>query len=209
MKDAVKNFDWEFNLIESEAVNAWCMPGGKIVFYTGILPLTKNRDGLAVVMAHEIAHAIANHGNERMSQGLMTQLGGMALAKAIEEKPEQTQQLYMAAFGLGSQVGVLLPYSRLHEYEADELGLIFMTMAGYDPNEAVAFWQRMSDMSGPKPPEFISTHPADKNRIEQIKKLLPKMEKYKPGNIGKEASADKDSRTKTDDNKSAGRDRSK
>ncbi len=179
MQQELKNFEWEFKLVESEEINAWCMPGGKIVVYTGILPLTKNEDGLAVVLGHEIAHAIAKHGNERMSQGLMTQLGGMAMAKALEQKPEKTKQLYMAAFGLGAQFGVLLPYSRLHEYEADEIGLTLMTMAGYDPQEAVTFWERMSKMGGQKPPEFISTHPADKKRIANLKKLQKKMEKYK------------------------------
>ncbi|MFP4547029.1 MAG: M48 family metallopeptidase [Fidelibacterota bacterium] len=215
MEDKIGNFDWEFKLIESEEVNAWCMPGGKIVVYTGILPLTQNEAGLAVVMAHEIAHAIANHGNERMSQGLMTQLGGMALSKAIEEKPEETKQLYMAAFGLGAQFGIMLPYSRLHEYEADELGLIFMTMAGYDPQQAVGFWQRMSKQgSGQKPPEFASTHPADDKRIANLKKLLPKMEKYKPGETSDRNEREKEDRQKDNDEKDsskkdAGRDRSK
>jgi predicted Zn-dependent protease len=180
MESELKNFEWEFKLVESDEINAWCMPGGKIVVYTGILPLTKSEAGLAVVLGHEIGHAIAKHGNERMSQSLMTQLGGVALAKALEEKPEQTKQLYMAAFGLGSQYGVLLPYSRLHEYEADELGLTLMTIAGYDPGESINFWERMTELgSGQKPPEFASTHPSDKKRIAKMKKLLPKMEKYK------------------------------
>lgn len=179
LEDELKNYDWEFNLVESNEVNAWCMPGGKVVFYTGILPLTKDESGLAVVMGHEIAHAIAEHGNERMSQGLLTQIGGVALAVAIREEPEQTQQLWMNAFGIGSQLGVLLPFSRLHESEADHLGLIFMSMAGYNPNHAVSFWRRMSEMKGGQtPPEFISTHPSDENRIAQIEKLLPEALKY-------------------------------
>ena len=182
MSHELKNYDWEFNLVESEEVNAWCMPGGKVVFYTGILPITQDESGIAVVMGHEIAHAVAQHGNERMSQGLVTQLGGMALSKALEEKPEQTQQLWMAAFGIGAQVGVLLPYSRLHESEADHLGLIFMAMAGYDPNAAVGFWQRMAKMKGGQaPPEFLSTHPSDQTRIENIKALIPEAMQYYKG----------------------------
>ncbi len=176
LEDDLKNYAWEFNLIESNDINAWCMPGGKVVFYTGILPLTKNENGLAVVMGHEIAHAIAEHGNERMSQGLIAQAGGIALAVAINDKSEQTQQLWMNAFGAGAQLGVLLPFSRLHESEADHLGLIFMSMAGYNPNHAVSFWQRMSEIKGGQtPPEFISTHPSDENRIAQIEKLLPEV----------------------------------
>ncbi len=175
----LKNYEWDFNLVESNEVNAWCMPGGKVVFYTGILPLTKNENGLAVVMGHEIAHAIAQHGNERMSQGLMAQLGGVALAVAVREKPEKTQQLWMGAFGAGAQLGVLLPFGRLQESEADQLGLIFMSMAGYNPNHAISFWRRMSEMKGGQaPPEFISTHPSDKKRIAQIEKQLPEALKY-------------------------------
>lgn len=179
ISDQLKDYKWEFNLVDSPEANAWCMPGGKVVFYTGILPITKDETGLAVVMGHEIAHAIAEHGNERMSQGLLTQFGGMALAVALEEKPEQTQALWMTAFGLGSQIGVMLPFSRLHESEADRLGLIFMAMAGYNPSEAVDFWQRMADMKGGQaPPEFLSTHPSDATRIEQIKKWLPEAMQY-------------------------------
>ena len=150
-----------------------------MVFYTGILPITKDETGMAVVMGHEVAHAIAEHGNERMSQGMLTQLGGMALSVALQEKPEQTQALWMTAFGVGSQVGVMLPFSRLHESEADRLGLIFMAMAGYNPQEAVAFWQRMASMKGGQaPPEFLSTHPSDATRIDQIKKWLPEAMTY-------------------------------
>ncbi len=175
----LKGFQWEFNLVHSPQANAWCMPGGNVVFYTGILPITKDETGLAVVMGHEIAHAIAEHGNERMSQGLITELGGIALSVALQEKPEQTQALWLTAYGLGSQVGVMLPFSRLHESEADRLGLIFMAMAGYDPEQAVSFWQRMADMKGGQaPPEFLSTHPSDAKRIEQIKKWLPEAMQY-------------------------------
>ncbi|MCX6150877.1 MAG: M48 family metallopeptidase [Ignavibacteriales bacterium] len=179
MSKELNGYSWEFNLVEDPQVNAWCMPGGKVVVYTGILPITKDEAGLATVMGHEIAHAIAKHGDERMSQGLLTQLGGMALEKAIETKPAATQQLFMTAFGLGAQLGVLLPYSRLHESEADHLGLIFMAMAGYDPNQAVPFWQRMAQLGkGQKPPEFLSTHPSDETRISDIQKALPEAMKY-------------------------------
>lgn len=178
----LEGYKWEFNLVESKDVNAWCMPGGKVVIYTGILPVTQNETGLAVVMGHEVSHAIAEHGNERMSQVLLTQLGGMALSEAVKEKPEQTQQLWMAAFGLGAQVGVLLPFSRLHESEADRLGLIFMAMAGYNPREAVAFWSRMQSMSeGNAPPEFLSTHPSHDTRIENLQEAMPEALRYYRG----------------------------
>ncbi|MBN2424076.1 MAG: M48 family metallopeptidase [Calditrichaceae bacterium] len=172
-------YAWEFNLVQDEQVNAWCMPGGKVVVYTGILPVTGDENGLAVVMGHEIGHAIAEHGNERMSQGLLVQMGGIALSKAIEQKPQETQNLFMTAYGLGAQVGVILPYSRSHENEADHIGLIIMAMAGYDPNHAVEFWQRMAANSGGQaPPEFLSTHPSDQKRIDNLKKLLPEALKH-------------------------------
>lgn len=180
--DLLNGYKWEFNLVEDKQVNAFCMPGGKVVVYTGILPVTKNEAGLATVMGHEIGHAIARHGNERMSQGLMAQMGGMALGAALSSRPQETQELFMAAFGLGTQVGILLPYGRLQESEADRLGLIFMAMAGYDPKTAVSFWQRMAAQSGKSaPPEFLSTHPSHSTRIEDIKKSLPEaMAYYKP-----------------------------
>jgi len=174
----LKDYKWEFNLVESEEVNAWCMPGGKVVVYTGILPVTQSEVGLAVVLGHEISHAVAQHGSERMSQGLLAQLGGAALSVALQDKPEKTRQLWMAVYGVGAQVGVLLPYSRTHESEADHLGLIFMAMAGYDPNEAVTFWQRMAASGGQKPPEFLSTHPSDETRIADIKKAIPEAMQY-------------------------------
>ncbi|MDX2130034.1 MAG: M48 family metallopeptidase [Chloroherpetonaceae bacterium] len=182
MADRLNDFAWEFNLVDSPEVNAWCMPGGKVVFYTGILPITKDEEGLAVVMGHEIAHAIAEHGSERMSQGLLTNLGGMAIAQALKDKPQQTQQLFMAAFGLGAQFGLLLPFSRLHESEADKLGLIFMAKAGYNPESAVAFWERMREMKGGQaPPEFMSTHPSDETRIRDLKAQMPEaLRVYKP-----------------------------
>jgi predicted Zn-dependent protease len=182
MAGELADYRWDFNLVESKEVNAWCMPGGKVVVYTGILPVTVNEVGLAVVMGHEIAHAIAEHGNERMSQGLLAQLGGVGLSMALEKEPQKTRDLWMTAYGAGAQVGVLLPFSRLQEGEADELGLVFMAMAGYNPNEAVAFWQRMaSQKGGNAPPEFLSTHPSDESRIANLQKLVPGAMKYYTG----------------------------
>lgn len=178
MSDRLKNFEWEFNLVEDDTPNAWCMPGGRVVVYTGILPITEDETGLAVVMGHEIAHAVARHGNERMSQQLTIQGFGTALAIAIDEKPEQTKNIFMAAYGLGSQLAYVLPYSRTHETEADQMGLIFMAMAGYNPQEAVDFWQRMSELGGQKPPEFLSTHPADETRVNNLKEFMPEAMKY-------------------------------
>jgi len=177
--ERLKGYEWEFNLIEDEAINAWCMPGGKVVIYTGILPITKDGTGLAVVMGHEIAHAVAKHGDERLSQALLVEMGGIALSKALSGKPKQTTDLFLKAYGLGTQIGVLLPYSRLHESEADRLGLICMAMAGYDPRHAIDFWKRMaSAKQGASPPEFLSTHPTDKNRIKNIEKLIPEAMSY-------------------------------
>jgi predicted Zn-dependent protease len=177
-QDRIADFKWEFNLVENKEPNAWCMPGGKVVFYTGILPLTKNDIGVAVVMGHEIAHAVARHGNERMSQQMLVQFGGVALSEAIKTKPEQTKAIWQTAYGLGTQVGVMLPYSRQHEYEGDKLGLIFMAIAGYDPKEAIGFWERMAANSSGKTPQFLSTHPVEQNRIEAIKQFLPEATKY-------------------------------
>ena len=180
MESLIKDYQWEFNLVASEEVNAWCMPGGKVVVYEGILPICQNDDGLSVVMGHEIAHAIARHGNERMSQQMVVQAGSAAAAYALKDKPEATQTLLGSAIGLGANYGVMRPFSRKHELEADRLGLIFMTIAGYNPEEAIPFWNRMSSVgSGQKPPEFMSTHPSDAHRIEQIKALLPEVMKYK------------------------------
>jgi predicted Zn-dependent protease len=178
MGSRMKDYRWEFNLIESEQVNAWCMPGGKVVIYTGILPITQDENGLAVVMGHEVAHAIAEHGNERMSQGLLANMGAVALSAALDEKPEETRALWMTAYGVGAQVGALLPFSRKHESEADQLGLIFMAMAGYDPHGAVEFWQRMAAQGGQAPPEFLSTHPSSETRINNLKELIPEAMKY-------------------------------
>jgi predicted Zn-dependent protease len=179
MSDHLTGYRWEFNLVEDNAVNAWCMPGGKVVVYTGILPLANGEAGLAVVMGHEVSHAIARHGDERLSQGLVTEMGGMALSTALSQQSKETHDLFMTAFGVGSQVGILLPYSRVQESEADRLGLIFMAMAGYDPREAVGFWKRMAGAKkGASPPEFLSTHPADSKRIADIENLLPEAMGY-------------------------------
>lgn len=179
MSDELDGFQWEFNLVDDPTVNAWAMPGGKIVFYTGILPMTLNEDGLAVVMGHEIAHVIAGHGNERMTQGLLAQAGQVALSVYMRDKPEATQQMMMQAYGAGAQVGVMLPFSRLHERESDRLGMIFMAMAGYDVNEAPRVWERMSAASGGQsPPQFLSSHPSPQSRIEDTKAFIPEAMKY-------------------------------
>ncbi len=176
--DNIEGFAWEFNLVDEEPVNAWCMPGGKVVVYTGLLPVAQDETGLAVVMGHEIAHAIARHGNQRMSSGLAMQLGGAVLSVALAQKPELTQQLFAQAYGITTGLGAL-KYSRSHETEADKMGLIFMAMAGYDPEAAVSFWDRMSQKSGGgAPPELLSTHPSDETRIKNLKKFMPEAKKY-------------------------------
>lgn len=175
-------FKWEYNLIDSKEVNAWCMPGGKIVVYTGLLPISQNEAALAVVMGHEVSHALLQHGNQRMSAQLGTQLVGAGLQVALADKPSETQNAYLAAFGLGAQVGVLLPFSRDQESQADEYGLYFAAMAGYNPEEAIPLWERMEKAgSGQKPPEFLSTHPSEGKRIEHLKQKMPEALKlYKP-----------------------------
>ena len=175
----IKGYKWEFNLVEDDAVNAWAMPGGKVVVYSGLIPIAQDEAGLAVVMGHEIAHAIGRHGAERMTQGLLVDMGGMALSTALSKYPNETKNLFMKSYGVGTEVGVLLPYSRVHEKEADHLGLIFMAMAGYNPNEAVGFWERMAALKkGKEPLEILSTHPADKTRINNIKQLIPEAMQY-------------------------------
>jgi predicted Zn-dependent protease len=184
LSNQLDGYNWEYNLVDSKEVNAWCMPGGKIVVYTGLLPITQNEAALAIVMGHEVSHAIFNHGNERLSQGLLQQLGGVALSVAVANKPKETQDLFLGAYGVGTAVGVLLPFSRTHEYEADHYGLNWAAMAGYNPQEAIPLWQRMEKAaSGQKPPEFLSTHPSEGNRIEQLQKFMPEALKYyKPVN---------------------------
>ncbi len=180
----IEGYKWEFNLVDENQANAWCMPGGKVVFYTGILPITQNENGVAVVMGHEIAHAIARHGNERMSQQVAAQGLSMAGNIALASSPQYGQyaNIFNQAIGIGSQMGILA-YSRKHESEADNMGLKFMAMAGYNPTEAVAFWTRMKNLGGQKPPAFLSTHPDDDKRIADIKSLLPEaMKYYRPRN---------------------------
>lgn len=176
----LQNYHWEFNLIQDDqTVNAWVMPGGRAAVYSGILRYTQDETGLAVVLGHEVGHAIAGHGNERMSQGLLAQLGGVALSVALATQPQQAQSLFMAAYGAGATYGVLLPYSRLEESEADRIGLILMARAGYDPRQAVPFWQRMAAQEGRKQsPEFLSTHPATQSRIDAISRVIPEALQY-------------------------------
>ncbi|MCW3073694.1 MAG: peptidase [Flaviaesturariibacter sp.] len=177
--NALAGYKWEFNLVNNKEANAWAMPGGKVVVYSGLLGITKNEAALANVMGHEISHAIFQHGNERMSQGLAQQLGGTALSVAVANRPAETQNLFMQAYGIGSQVGVLLPFSRNQESEADRYGMRWAAMAGYNPREAVALWQRMAAASnGQRPPEILSTHPAEERRIADLQKHLPEALKY-------------------------------
>lgn len=170
----LNDFQWEFNLVKDEAVNAWAMPGGKIVFYTGILPVALNETGVAAVMAHEVAHALADHGAQRMSAAQLQQLGAVAGSVAVSGRSQQTQQIFAQAYGLGSQLGVMLPFSRSHETEADRIGLTLMAIAGYEPAEAANLWRRMAAQSGGAgPPEFLSTHPASSTRIANITQWAP------------------------------------
>lgn len=178
METLLDGYDWQYNVLVSPDLNAWCMPGGQIAFYEGIMPVCADESGVAVVMGHEIAHAVAKHGNERMSQELAIQMGGMALNEAMKEQKEETIALAMLAFGVGSQLGVQLPYSRTHESEADELGLYFMAMAGYNPRVAPEFWGRMNEKGGERPPEFLSTHPDPSNRIAHLNEIMPKAMEY-------------------------------
>jgi predicted Zn-dependent protease len=178
MQKKLAGYKWEFNLVDSKDVNAFCMPGGKVVIYTGILPITQNEDALAVVMGHEIAHALADHGNERMTQGLIAQFGLASLDFALQNKPAETRNILLGAVGAGAQLGVLLPFSRKHESEADEIGLYLMAMAGYNPSEAAPFWARMNRGGGARPPEFMSTHPDPSKRSERLKELQAKARAY-------------------------------
>lgn len=176
--NVIEGFNWEFNTVESPEANAWCMPGGKVVVYTGLLPITQNETALAIVVGHEIAHAIARHGSERMSQSMVQQMGGVALQVAVAQQPEQTQSLFLQAYGIGSTVGAVLPWSRQQETEADKYGLIFAALAGYNPQEAVPFWQRMAKAGGSSAPEFLSTHPSNETRIRKLKQFMPEAMKY-------------------------------
>ena len=174
----ISGYEWEFVLTHDSTANAFCMPGGKVVVYDGLLPYTKSVDELAVVIGHEIAHAVAKHSNERISQQMILSAGSQTLSGILSGKSETAQLWGETIFGLGANYGVMLPFSRKQEYEADKLGLIFMTMAGYDPSVAVSFWESMST-GGASMPEFMSTHPSDANRVAKIKELLPELEQYK------------------------------
>jgi len=181
-KGLIDDFDWQFNVVDDPTLNAWCMPGGRVVFYTGILPVLANDNGIAAVMGHEVAHAVARHGNERMSQQLAVQGAGMSLSAILQEQPQLTHDLALQAFGVGSQFGIL-GYSRKHESEADKMGLIFMAMAGYDPREAVKVWERMAEQGGQQPPEFLSTHPSHETRIDELNAFMDEaLRYYKPNN---------------------------
>lgn len=179
MSGEVRNFSWEFNLVKDNQVNAFCMPGGKIVVYEGLMNQVSSDDELAVVIGHEVAHAVAKHSNERMSQQLVAQYGAKILGEALSGKSAAIQKAGNIVYGLGAQYGVMLPFSRKHETEADYMGLILMTMAGYNPNVAVTFWQKMSAGGSGSVPEIMSTHPSDATRISDIRKHLPEMKKYK------------------------------
>ena len=170
----LNDYQWEYKLVEDKAVNAWCMPGGKIVVYTGILPITKDDAGLATVLGHEVSHALANHGQQRMSAGMLQQLGAVGVGAAVGSKSAETQQIAMTAYGAATEIGGMLPFSRNHESEADMIGLTLMAIAGYNPDQAIVFWERMSANSGGQaPPEFMSTHPSDATRIANLRSLIP------------------------------------
>lgn len=180
LESSLEGINWKFDVIRGEQVNAFCLPNGSIVFYEGIMSITNTPDLVAVVMGHEIAHALAKHGNERMSQEMVVGAVGQAISAYIGTENQKNQAIFQLAYGLGSQFGVMLPYSRKHEYEADRLGLIIMAMAGYNINVAPAFWEKMSEGKGGQIPEFFSTHPSDANRIKNLKAILPEASKYAP-----------------------------
>ncbi|MCF8273322.1 MAG: M48 family metallopeptidase [Flavobacteriaceae bacterium] len=169
----LNDYKWEYNLVDDKTVNAWCMPGGKIVVYTGILPISKSEAGLAAIMGHEVAHALANHGQQRMSASMLQQIGAVGLNVALQDN--KNLGLFNQAYGIGTQVGGMLPFSRNHETEADSIGLILMSIAGYNPDEAAELWKRMSANSGGQaPPELLSTHPSNDSRIANLTALAPK-----------------------------------
>lgn len=178
LSSELQGFQWDFNVVDETPINAWCMSGGKVVVYSGLLPVTQDEPSLAIVMGHEIAHAVARHGNERMTQGLIVQFGAAALSVALQQKPALTQALFQQAYGLSTTLGVL-KYSRTHETEADKMGLVFAAMSGYNPEAAIPFWERMAKSgNGQAPPEFLSTHPSDETRIDNLKKFMPEAKKY-------------------------------
>lgn len=166
--DYLDDYRWEFKLVKNDQINAWAMPGGKVVFFTGILPVTMTEAGVAVVMGHEISHAILNHGQQRMSADILKQIAALGLSIATADQSPEARSLIMLAFGIGSELGGTLPFSRKHEYEADQYGSILMAIAGYNPDEAAVFWERMTEAGNGNMPEFLSTHPSDANRIKHL-----------------------------------------
>ena len=178
LSSELAGYKWEFNLVDNKEVNAWCMPGGKVVVYTGLLPITQNEAALAIVLGHEITHAVAHHGQERMSQAVLAQ--GLGLAGDIFTSGNtQVHNIFTNIYAPSAQIGVLLPNSRNQEYEADHYGLLFAAMAGYNPQEAIPFWTRMASLNnGNRPPEFLSDHPMDQNRIDKIKSYMPEALSY-------------------------------
>lgn len=197
LSDQVKNFAWEFNLVRDSQINAFCMPGGKIVVYEGIMNLVASDDELAVVLGHEVAHAVAKHSNERMSQQKALEYGGAILGSIIQGQSQQTQSIAAQVFGLGANYGVMLPFSRKHETEADDMGLVLMTMAGYNPDCALTFWQKMSANSGNNKLEILSTHPSDASRIANLQKKIPQVKKQYAAYLPKPATTPTTTKTST------------
>jgi predicted Zn-dependent protease len=180
LQHRIADFNWAFNLIESEEVNAFCMPGGKVAVYTGMLPVAKSEAGLAVVMGHEIAHAVLEHGREQMSRQLLVQFGGLALGRALAERGERARGAFLGIYGAAASLGFLLPHSRQQEHEADRLGLFFTARGGYDPRAAIGFWRRLRAAKEGRMPVFLSTHPADEERIRRLQRLMPRaLEQYR------------------------------
>lgn len=175
LENEIQNFAWEFSLIKDQQINAFCMPGGKIVVYEGLMNVVSSDDELAVVIGHEVAHAVAKHSNERMSQQILANYGARLLSESLSQKSAAMQKMAQSVYGLGAQYGVMLPFSRKHEYEADYMGLIFMRLAGYQPDAAVGFWQKMSSGATTSRSDFLSTHPSDAKRIAEIKRVLPEV----------------------------------
>lgn len=181
LEQEIKNYAWEFHLVQDNTPNAFCLPGGKIVVNEGILPITKTEEGLAIVVGHEVGHAVAKHSAERLSNQMLTQYGGAILGTIMQNKSSEAQYIAQQVYGLGAQYGVMLPHSRRNESEADHLGLVFAAMAGYNPQAAIGFWQRMAAAGGSSTPEFMSTHPSDETRISRIQKLMPEAMKHYKG----------------------------
>ena len=175
--DRIENFSWEFNTVDDATVNAWCMPGGKIVVYTGLLKLIEKDDELGIVLGHEIAHAIARHGNERMSEAMLLKGISGTFGALMGSNPTVGQQLFKQIFGLGAGIG-MLKYSRKHETEADKIGVVFAKLAGYDPSVAIDFWKKMEQAGKSNSPEILSTHPSDEHRIKTLKEFIPTIDKY-------------------------------